>query len=106
MIALLWLYFQVFYEKLPHDKIAAENNIASGTVTSIVNNYKVGLENSQFESVRELAIELRKQGLNLGELALHVRVYNFFRNSGPPTIIRTSQNRSFSLLILLTIWVS
>jgi transposase len=43
------------------DKIAAENNIGAGTVTSIVNNYKVELENSDFGSVRELMAEAKKQ---------------------------------------------
>jgi hypothetical protein len=33
----------------PRDKIAAENNIGASTARSIVNNYKVGLENSDFE---------------------------------------------------------
>jgi glutamate mutase epsilon subunit len=30
----------------PRDKIAAYNNIGTGTISSIVNNYKVGFENS------------------------------------------------------------
>jgi hypothetical protein len=30
------------------DKIAADNNIGSGTVSSIVNNYKIGLDNLDF----------------------------------------------------------
>jgi hypothetical protein len=64
------------------DKIASENNIGAGTVTSIINNYKVGLDNSDFESVRELAVEIRKQGLNLADLASHFRLYNYFRKSG------------------------
>jgi hypothetical protein len=33
------------------DKIAIDNNIGSGTVSSIVNNYKIGLDNSEFNSV-------------------------------------------------------
>jgi hypothetical protein len=35
------------------DKIAADNNISSGTVTSIVDNYKIGLDNLDFGSFRE-----------------------------------------------------
>jgi hypothetical protein len=42
------------------DKIAAENNIGAGTVTSIVSNYKVGLETLDFDSIRQLALEIRK----------------------------------------------
>jgi Helix-turn-helix domain len=43
----------------PRDKIAAENNIGAGTVTSIVSNYKVGLETLDFDSIRQLALEIR-----------------------------------------------
>jgi hypothetical protein len=30
---------------IPRDTIAAQNNIGAGTVTSIISNYKAGLEN-------------------------------------------------------------
>jgi uncharacterized protein YaaN involved in tellurite resistance len=64
------------------DKIAAENNLGAGTVTSIVSNYKVGLETLDFDSIRQLSIEIRKQGLNWLDLASHFRLYNYFRKSG------------------------
>jgi hypothetical protein len=64
------------------DKIAAENNIGAGTVTSIVSNYKVGLETLDFDSIRQLALEIRKQGLNWSDLASHFRLYNYFIKSG------------------------
>jgi hypothetical protein len=51
----------------PRDKIAEENNIGAGTVSSIVSNYKIGLENLEFDYLRELAVEIRKQGLNLAD---------------------------------------
>jgi hypothetical protein len=63
------------------DKIAAENNIGAGTVTSIVSNYKVGLETLDFDSIRQLALEIRKQGLNWSDLASHFRLYNYFIKS-------------------------
>jgi DNA-binding transcriptional MerR regulator len=66
----------------PLDKIASDNDIGEGTVSSIVSNYKIGLETSEFDSVRDLSIELRKQGLTLSDLAPHLRLYNFFRSSG------------------------
>jgi hypothetical protein len=66
----------------PRDNIALENNIGAGTVTNIVNNYKIGLENSEFALIRELAVEIRKQGLNLSQLASHFRLYKFFIKSG------------------------
>jgi len=42
------------------DKIAEENNIGAGTVSSIVANYKVGLEQLDFDSIRQLAVESRQ----------------------------------------------
>jgi hypothetical protein len=63
------------------DKIAAENNIGAGTVTSIVANYKVGLDTLDFDSIRQLSIEIRKQGLNWLDLASHFRLYNYFLKS-------------------------
>jgi hypothetical protein len=73
---------QQWINGFPRDKIAADNNIGAGTVTSIVNNYKVGLENLDFDSVRELAVEARKQGLTLSDLSSHFRLYNYFIKSG------------------------
>jgi hypothetical protein len=64
------------------DKIAADNNIGSGTVTSIVDNYKIGLDNLDFASFRELMLEAKKRGLTPSDLASFFRLYNFFRNSG------------------------
>jgi hypothetical protein len=60
----------------PRDTTAEQNGIGAGTVTSIVSNYKLELETLDFDSIRQLSIEIRKQGLNFADLALHVRVYN------------------------------
>ncbi|MFL6377281.1 MAG: hypothetical protein ACJ72R_07455, partial [Nitrososphaeraceae archaeon] len=65
------------------DKIAEDNNIGAGTVSSIISNYKVGLETLDFDSIRQLALEIRKQGLNWSDLGSHYRLYNYFiKNSG------------------------
>jgi hypothetical protein len=51
-------------------------------VTAIVSNYNAGLEDLDFEAIRQLSVEVRKQGLALTELSSHVRLYNFIRKSG------------------------
>jgi transposase len=38
------------------DKIAADNKIGAGTVTNIMNEWKKGVEDSDYESIRELAV--------------------------------------------------
>jgi hypothetical protein len=63
-------------------KIAIDNNVGEGTVSSIVNNFKIELDNSEFDSARELALELKKQRVRLNDLALHFRLYNSFIKSG------------------------
>jgi len=66
----------------PRDKIAEQNNIGAGTVSSIIANYKAGLEELDFDSIRQLAVEARQHGLNLSELASHFRLHNYFIKSG------------------------
>jgi hypothetical protein len=73
---------QQWISGFPRDKIAADNDIGAGTVSSIIANYKAGLESLDFDSIRQLSIEARQHGLNLSELALHFRLYNYFVKSG------------------------
>jgi hypothetical protein len=73
---------QEWFSGFPRDKIAADNNIGAGTVSSVIANYKAGLEEPDFDSIRQLAIEARQHDLNLSELALHFRLYNYFIKSG------------------------
>jgi vacuolar-type H+-ATPase subunit I/STV1 len=66
----------------PRDQIAGLNKIGAGTVSSIVSNYKAGLKELDFDSIRQLAVEARQHGLNLSDLASHFRLYNYFIKSG------------------------
>ena len=63
-------------------KISIDNKIGEGTVSGIVSEFKIGLDDAEFDSSRELALAAKKQGLNLADLAAHSRLYNLFRNSG------------------------
>jgi hypothetical protein len=66
----------------PRDSIAEHNNIGAGTVSSIVADYKVGLDELDFGSIRQLAVEARQHSLNFSDLAAHARLYNYFIKSG------------------------
>jgi hypothetical protein len=66
----------------PRDTIAEQNGIGAGTVSSIVATYKVGLEELDFNSIRQLAVEARQYSWNLADLASHARLYNYFIKSG------------------------
>ena len=67
---------------IPRDSIAAQNNIGAGTVSSIIANYKAGLQELEFDSIRQLAVEARQHGWNFADLASHLRLYNYFIKSG------------------------
>ncbi len=66
----------------PRDQIAEHTGIGAGTVSSIIVNYKAGLDDLDFDSIRQLAIEARQHSWNFAELALHARLYNYFIKSG------------------------
>jgi len=72
---------QQWFNGVARDKIAADNNIGTGTVSGIINNYKTQLEDSDFNSIRDLASEIRRQGLTFADLSSLLRLYNFFRES-------------------------
>jgi hypothetical protein len=63
-------------------KIAIDNNLGEGTVSGIVAEFKIGLDNSEFDSARELALAAKKRGLTPVNLASHFRLYNYFIKSG------------------------
>jgi hypothetical protein len=63
-------------------KIAIDNNVGEGTVGSIVNYFKIGLDQSEFDAARELALQAKKQGLNLSDLASNFRLHNFIKALG------------------------
>src|ERR1041385_4151700 len=72
---------QQWFNGVSRDKIAADNNIGTGTVSGIINN-KTQMQDSDFDYIRGLAIEIRKQGLNFAGLASYLRLYNFVKESG------------------------
>jgi hypothetical protein len=43
------------------EKIIADNNIAAGTVSIIVDEYKAGLDNFNLDSFRELTLEAKNE---------------------------------------------
>ncbi|MDQ6865360.1 MAG: hypothetical protein M3044_16230 [Thermoproteota archaeon] len=64
------------------DRISADNGIGAGTVSNIVNEWKKGVEEFEYQSIRELAVYSKKQGVTLGELASRFRLYNYINKLG------------------------
>src|SRR5437660_6534035 len=64
------------------DRIAEDNNIGPGTVSNIVNEWKEGIEHSDYDSLRELAIYSKKEGFGLIDIASYIRLNKYIQKLG------------------------
>ncbi|MDQ6669104.1 MAG: hypothetical protein M3Y53_12895 [Thermoproteota archaeon] len=64
------------------DRIGADNGIGAGTVSNIINEWKKGINDSEYESIKELAVFSKKEGLHVSELASRFRLYNYIIKLG------------------------
>jgi hypothetical protein len=51
-------------------------------LTSIVEDYKIGLDYLDLDSFRELMVEVKKRGMTPSDLASHFRLFNYLIKSG------------------------
>jgi hypothetical protein len=65
------------------DRIAADNGIGAGTVSNIIDEWKKRVQDSDYESIRELSVFYKKQGMTLNTLASCIRVNNYIQSLGP-----------------------
>ena len=63
-------------------KLQTNNHIGAGTVSNIVNEWKRGVEDSEYDSVRELAIYSKKEGFGLSHTASSTRLINYIQKLG------------------------
>jgi regulator of replication initiation timing len=64
------------------DRIAADNGIGTGTVSNIIDEWKKGVQDSDYESIRELSVFCKKQGVTLNTLASCIRLNNYIQSLG------------------------
>jgi 5'-3' exonuclease len=64
------------------DRIAADNGIGAGTVSNIINDWKKGVEDSDYDSLRELAVYSKKEGFGLTDIASSIRLINYIQKLG------------------------
>ncbi|MGB6530416.1 MAG: hypothetical protein WBF33_20110 [Candidatus Nitrosopolaris sp.] len=64
------------------DRIAADNGIGAGTVSNIIDEWKKGVQDSDYESIRELSVSCKKQGITLNALASCIRLHNYIQSLG------------------------
>jgi hypothetical protein len=67
---------------ISRDKIARENKIGAGTVSSIIHDWRQGLVNIEIDPIRQLTVQIRKHGMNLTECADVIRLVNRIKKSG------------------------
>ena len=53
-----------------------------GTVSNIVNEWKKAIEDSDYESLRELAVYSKKEGFGLSHIAASTRLGNYIQKLG------------------------
>jgi hypothetical protein len=63
------------------DRIAADNGIGAGTVSNIIDEWKKGVQDSDYESIREISVFCKKQGITLNALASCMRLNNYIQNA-------------------------
>ena len=64
------------------DRISADNGIGAGTVSNIINEWKKGVGDSDYDSLRELAVYSKKEGFGLSDIASSVRLNNYIQKLG------------------------
>lgn len=68
-----------YLQGVSRDRIADDNGIGAGTVSNIIDDWKNGVQGSDYDSVRELAIHCKKEGVNLEDLMSALRIKNYIR---------------------------
>jgi len=58
---------QQWLDGIPRDKIAADNNVGAGTVSGIINNYNIQLQDSVLLQTKSAYIEAIDEYLTLNE---------------------------------------
>jgi hypothetical protein len=64
------------------ERIAADNGVGTDTVSNIIDEWKKGVQGSDYESVRDLAIHCKKEGVNLGDTMSALRIKNYIKQIG------------------------
>jgi hypothetical protein len=71
-----------YLQGVSRDRIAADNGIGAGTVSNIIDEWKKGVQDSDYESIRELSVFCKKQGITLNALASCIRLNKYIQSLG------------------------
>ena len=73
---------RLWFSGVTRKNIAIECGIGSGSVTNIISELKKGVDDAEYEAIRELAVQLKKEGTTLAEFASIYRRHNFIKKLG------------------------
>ena len=68
-----------YLQGVSRDTIAVDDQIGTGTVSNIIDEWKKGVQGSDYECVRELAIHCKKEDVNLEDLLSASRIKNYIK---------------------------
>ena len=71
-----------YLQGVSRDAIAADNGIGTGTVSNFIDEWKKRMQDSDYESMRELSVFCKKQGITLNALASCIRLNNYIQSLG------------------------
>ncbi len=57
-----------YLQGVSRDRIAADNGVGTGTVSNIIDEWKKGVQDSDYESVTDMVVHCKKEGINLTDL--------------------------------------
>jgi hypothetical protein len=78
---------------MPRNEIASETGLATGSVSNLVSEWMKGLQDPQYEAVRELAVQSRRLGMSLTDYAASFRLFNFLKK------LKVDENRIESFIL-------
>ena len=74
---------RLWFSGVTRKNIAIECGIGSGSVTNIISELKKGVDDAEYEAIRELAAQLKKEGLTIAEfISIYRKVWVYSSNRG------------------------
>ena len=72
-----------YLQGVSRDRISTDNDIGTGTVSNIIDEWKRAVQDSDYESIGELAIHCKKEGISLADLTSSLRIRNYIKQIDP-----------------------
>jgi hypothetical protein len=78
---------------MPRNEIASETGLATGSVSNLLSEWMKGLQDPQYEAVRELTVQSRRLRMSLTDYAASFRLFNFLKK------LKVDENRIESFIL-------